>query len=127
LTDPLERLHLEISSAVTEPYLLTVNDENGPHCSCVAVDWDNGRIGAPAPSGWEGSVAHGHLRVTLLWPPAQPGDYSLIVDGVAANALVKDKRRIEVTPTRAVLHRRGTPASPSGHPCQSDCIQILPL
>jgi len=125
LTDPLERLHFQIESAVTEPYLLTVTGDESPHCSCVGVEWDNDRIRVPAPRGWEDSVAHGRLRVTLLWPPAESGGYSLIVDGIAANVTTDGERRLEVTPTRAVLHRRGTPASPHGSACGSDCIPIL--
>ena len=125
LTDPLERLHFQIESAVTEPYLLTVTVACSPHSSCTSVEWDNDRIRVPAPSGWEEAVAQGHLRVTLLWPPAESGGYSLIVDGIAANVTADGEPRLEVTPTRAVLHRRGTPASSSGSPCRSDCIPVL--
>ena len=39
--------------------------------------------------------------VTLLWPPEEPGGYSLVVDGTAE---VVDQRVI-VTPLHAVLHR----------------------
>lgn len=125
LTDPLERLHIQIESAVTEPYLLTVTGDDSPHCSCIAVEWDGDRIRVPAPSGWEESVAQGRLRVTLLWPPAESGGYSLIVDGVAVNVTVDGEARLDVTPTKAVLHRRGTPASPHGSACGSDCVPIL--
>ena len=126
LTGPLERLHLEIKSAATEPYLLTVTGNDRPHCSYAAVEWDRDRIRVPAPSGWDVSVARGHLRVTLLWPPEKPGGYSLIVDGTAVTITVNRVPCLEVTPTRAVLHRRGTPPSPNDSPCQSDCILILP-
>lgn len=60
--------------------------------------------------------------VTLVWPPAQPGDYSLIVDGT----VTVSGDRMTVAPTRAVLHRSvprpGGPATEGG--CASDCVEL---
>ena len=42
----------------------------------------------------------------MLWPPAEPGGYSLIVDG--RGQLIDDSLR--VVPHRAVLHRPAVPA-----------------
>ena len=59
--------------------------------------------------------------VALLWPPAEPGGYSLIVDGDATTA----DDRLVVAPTKAVLHRPGPPppaAAASG--CTSDCVRV---
>jgi hypothetical protein len=124
VTDSLRRLHDEVESALTDPYLLTVTGDCRPHCSCSAVVWNEGRLLVPAPSGWGPPHTQGHQQVTLLWPPAQPGGYSLIVDGVATTLPADGEARLAVTPTRAVLHRRGSPPSPSGSSCKSDCILI---
>ena len=48
--------------------------------------------------------------VSLLWPPATPDDYSLIVDGTAT----VDGETVRITPTRAVRHR---PAPGGGNDC----------
>jgi hypothetical protein len=68
--------------------------------------------------------------VTLLWPPPEPGGYSLIVDGIAEvtdpeNSADDETARLGVTPTRALLHREA--ASPAGVPagakgCLHDCV-----
>ena len=126
VTDSLRRLHDEVECAPSDPYLLTVTGDCRPHCSCVAVAWNEGRLQVPAPSGWEQSHTQGHRQVTLLWPPAQPGGYSLIVDGIAITVAADGEAMLDVTPTRAVLHRRGSPPSPGGSSCKSDCILILP-
>jgi len=62
-----------------------------------------------------------HPSVTLVWPPADPSDYSLIVDGVAS---MRDDE-LAVAPTRAVLHRPAPPqAPPTGDGCESDCVEL---
>ncbi len=48
--------------------------------------------------------------VTLLWPPAEPGGHSLIVDG---EARLDGDEHVIVTAVSAVLHRPA-PESPSG-------------
>ena len=62
--------------------------------------------------------------VTLLWPPAEPGGYSLIVDG-RAEVTVADAEtvRLAVVPTRALLHRDADPDSPNAAKgCLHDCV-----
>ena len=51
--------------------------------------------------------------VSLLWPPATTGDYSLIVDGDAR----VDGSTVRIAPARAVRHR---PAPGGG----SDCAPV---
>lgn len=66
--------------------------------------------------------------VTLVWPPSDPADYSLIVDGTGT----LDGEQLAVRPTRAVLHRPAPPierseqtAEPPGTSlCGSDCVPI---
>ena len=52
-------------------------------------------------------------NVTLLWPPREPGGYSLIVDGDATlEAADAEAVRLGVVPTRALLHRDADPDAP---------------
>lgn len=57
------------------------------------------------------------LSQRALWPPADPSDYSLIVNGVGS--LRHDE--LTVTPIRAVLHR---PATTIGGGCESDRVEL---
>ena len=56
--------------------------------------------------------------MTLVWPPREPGGYSLLVDGVAT----VDESTITVAPAKAVLHRPA--AGPDGRRIGSDCVGI---
>jgi hypothetical protein len=60
--------------------------------------------------------------VTLLWPPPEPGGYSLIVDGHAqVSEDGADSVRCRVVPTRALLHREAdSPTAAKG--CLHDCV-----
>ena len=69
--------------------------------------------------------------VTLLWPPSEPGGYSLIVDGTADAQPAADDGseagsetvRLGVVPTRALLHREADPDSPTAAKgCKHDCV-----
>jgi hypothetical protein len=62
----------------------------------------------------------------MLWPPAEPGDHSLIVDGTAAVEQRDDGGRVTVQPTRAVLHRPagGAPEAENRPGCSADCVPL---
>jgi len=66
--------------------------------------------------------------VTLLWPPPEPGGYSLIVDGIAELSDPQDSAGDEtvdlgVVPTRALLHREADADSPgAAKGCLHDCV-----
>ena len=73
----------------------------------------------------EGRRTHANLSahplITLVWPPTDPSDYSLIVDGVGS----PQDGKLVITPTRAVLHRPAPPqAVPTGRGCASECIEL---
>lgn len=53
------------------------------------------------------------------------GRTPVIVDGTAATVDSDGHRMLALTPTRAVLHRRGQPSAPTATSCSSDCIPIL--
>jgi hypothetical protein len=98
----------------------------------VAVGWDEGAL---VMSAGRTSVRNAGRRpgVSLLWPPAEPGGYSLIVDGVATAEPRDDGEggRVTLQPTRAVLHRAavaagaGAGSEADAGACGSDCVPLL--
>jgi len=64
--------------------------------------------------------------VSFLWPPNEPGGYSLIVDGeIAVAAAVGDgDAHGIVTATKAVLHRPAPVEGADDAACGSDCLKI---
>lgn len=123
----LSRLRAEIRSRPSDPYLLTVTSGCRPHCGTVTVTWDapDGQLAVrPVPRTWADSEAAGYRQVTLLWPPAEPGGYDLIVDGAGASRQTGSELVLIVTVSRAVLHRRGPAPADSSSSCGSDCIPL---
>lgn len=106
-------------------YLITVDDDYRAHTVTVepvlhdSTVLDVGLIGG----GSRTNLAR-RSDVTLVWPPAEPGGYSLIVDGRATLSDVADAAdavRCEVVPTRALLHRNAdSPSAAKG--CLHDCV-----
>ena len=121
----LERLRAEAEARGPGAFLLTVTDDGRPHVVAVAPE---------APAGAELTMGAGRTSirnagarpgVTLLWPPAEAGGYSLIVDGEATAEPAPDPQdggRITVQVTRAVLHRPAT-GTPEGD-CRADCVPL---
>lgn len=102
-------------------YVLTARDDGQAHISAV-----HARVrGAGLHVVDAGAKTRDNIAVrpsiTMLWPPAEPDGYSLIVDGVAT--LGPD--HFTLAPTRAVLHRPAPPREPDGSgACVSDCIEV---
>ena len=118
----LERLEYETPRFAHAPYLLTVSDDGRPHAVAVAAAWEGGTL-AMAVGKRSARNAAVRPEVSLLWPPNEPGGYSLIVDGTAASASGGD--RIAVTPTSAVLHRPAATADAARQGCSADCVPLL--
>ena len=104
----------------TFAYLITVGDDYRAHA--VAVDpmltagvVDVGSIGERTRK----NLAQ-HPEVTLVWPPSEPGGYSLIVDGVSRHT----NGTLSVVPSRAVLHRKGLPGAATKPGCREDCMPL---
>jgi hypothetical protein len=118
----IERLRTETLRFALAPYLLTVSDDARPHAVAVAAAWEGDAL---AIEVGKRSVANAAARpsVSLLWPPSEPGGYSLIVDGTASCA--GGEGRITVTPTRAVLHRPAANPEAAKPGCSADCAPIM--
>jgi hypothetical protein len=118
----LEQLRDETLRFTFAPYLLTVGDDARPHAVAVAATWESDRLAMDVGK----RTAHNasvRPQVSLLWPPNEPGGYSLIVDGTAAST--SGDGRITVAPTRAVLHRPAAAPDSAGSGCSADCVPIL--
>lgn len=115
-------------------YLITVDDGYRIHTVTVEPvlrELPTGPNGLRAvlEVGRIGGRTHQNLTlrsaVTLLWPPPEPGGYSLIVDGAAKLSNGDDPgdqgARCVVAPTRALLHREAdAPSAAKG--CRHDCV-----
>jgi hypothetical protein len=103
-------------------YLITVGKDARPHAVQVHPNLVSGRfLVSEAGSRTRHNVA-AHASVTLLWPPVQVTEYTLIIDGTATVSA----REVEITMTRAVLHRPSTDAVAPTSSCGSDC-RPLPM
>jgi len=105
-------------------YLVTVDDDYRVHTVTVEPAlheqvMDVGLVGGRTRRNVESRSA-----VTLLWPPSEPGGYSLIVDGTGEIAdSDNDTAALRVVPARALLHRNADPTTPgSATGCLHDCV-----
>jgi hypothetical protein len=120
---PLDGLRAALEERGDIAYLLTVADDVRPHAVQAAVRWDGDVLTAPVGKRSAANAAE-RPTVSLLYPARTNGDYSLIVDGIAAVAADRDGQRVLITPTKAVLHRHATAPNPSA-PCSADCVPLL--
>jgi hypothetical protein len=99
-------------------YLVTVGEGGRAHVLAVTpVLGDDGLVvGGVGRHSQENATERS--GVTLVWPPAEPGGFSLLVDGAAT----VDGDTIVVAPTKAVLHRPAP--GPDGLRAGSDCAPV---
>lgn len=83
-------------------YLITVGDDYRVHTVTVNPVLREGILDVGSIGGRTCSNVARHRDATLLWPPPEPGGYSLIVDG---RATVTRTGGLQVSPVRALLHR----------------------
>ena len=104
-------------------YLITVGDDFRAHAVAVDPVLTDGVFEVSAAGRSTRRNAGAHAEVTLVWPPAEPGGYSLIVDGRGSCA--SDEAPLLVVPGRAVLHRKTSPDSPPSRTgCADDCVPL---
>jgi hypothetical protein len=94
----------------TFAYLITVGDDYRAHTVALVPSLVSGGLEVEPVGMSTRRNLTAHPDVTLVWPPGQPGGYTLIVDGVGELA----GEALRVTPSRAVLHR---PAG-NAHDCK---------
>jgi hypothetical protein len=104
----------------TFAYLITVGDDYSAHTVAVqpvltAGVIDVGSVG----NSTRKNVAH-HDGVTVVWPPREPGGYTLIVDGQGQPT----DTALKVVPSRAVLHRPAAPGAATKPGCKDDCVPL---
>lgn len=121
----LQQLRTAAADFPTDPYLLSVTATREPHCGTVTVRWEDNTVLVAPPSSWPASEADGNRQISLLWPPAEPGGYSLIVDGTATSTQRDGAPALSITVTKAVLHRRGPAPEGNDSSCGSDCVPIF--
>jgi hypothetical protein len=114
----LDNLRQEAAKFGSTPYLLTVSPDGRPHAVHIPVEWDGDDI-VGAAGRRTGSNVTAQRAVTLLWPPTEPGGYSLIVDGDATLA----GEQVRVTPVKALLHRPAAGATVNA--CGHDCVPVF--
>jgi hypothetical protein len=113
----VELTHLRAAAAEQMPfaYLLTVSADDAARAVAITPRIDGDTITCEAGRhSCENAVAR--PNVSLLWPPVDPGDYSLIVDGTAT----VDGSLVQIRATRAVRHR---PAPGGGSDCETVPIE----
>ncbi len=101
-------------------YLVTVGDDYRAHAVAVDPVFDDSVFDVGGLGGTTLKNVAKHEVVTLVWPPREPGGYTLIVDG--AGSPTDDGLR--VAPSRAVLHRRAAPGAPTRPGCKDDCMPL---
>ena len=105
----------------TFAYLVTVNDDHHAHVVTVQPAFADGVFAIAAIGDRTSANLAQHSDVTLVFPPRDPGGYTLLIDG---HADLKGTR-LQVFPSRAILHRQARPDTPAAAGgCLHDCVPI---
>ena len=108
----------------TAAYVLTVRDDATPHIAHLNMRLDGDVLRCGASRSAAANVAQ-RPSISVLWPPYEPGGYSMIVDAAARTVDGAEGLELELRPTSGVLHRPATPATPATNPnCASDCAPL---
>lgn len=99
-------------------YLVTVSEEGRSHVLSVWPHVTDEGLVVDGVGRHSQANAAAQPTVTLVWPPADPGGFSLLVDGVAT----VDGSTITVVPGKAILHRPAP--GPDGRRAGSDCVDV---
>lgn len=112
---PVEELGEAVGRFGAATFLLTTGDDLRPHATSVRVEM----VGEQLRCGLGRRTARNATerpKISLLWPPTEPGGYSLIVDGdIAVSGTPGEDAVGLVTVSNAVQHR---PAEAGGSDCR---------
>ncbi len=98
-------------------YLVTVGDDYRLHTVTVKPELRERVLEIGVIGDRTRANVESHGAVTLLWPPSDPDDYSLIVDGQALIVETEGAALLQVLPTRALLHRNADGPGDAIHDC----------
>ena len=110
-------------------YLLTVGEDLRAHAVAVTPTLEEGGLLMTGLGRRTSDNIAARPDVSLVWPPYEPGGYSLIVDGRAT--VIDETARVE--PGHAVLHRPAghAPGDETAEPatgrrggCGNDCVPL---
>ena len=106
-------------------YLLTVGEDLRAHAVAVQPTLEEGGLLMTGLGRRTSDNLAARPDVSLVWPPYEPGGYSLIVDGRAT--VIDETARVE--PGHAVLHRPADHATEpgvatGGTGCGNDCVPL---
>jgi hypothetical protein len=105
-------------------YLITVNDDYRVRAVEIEPAFDGQVFDIGLVGGHTRANLSRHGTATLVWPPRDPGEYSLIVDADTETPVDPNTTdTVRMVPTRALLHRPAAGDSPT---CQRghtyDCV-----
>jgi hypothetical protein len=98
-------------------YLVTVGDDYRVHTVTVEPELRERVLAIGLIGDRTRTNVESHGGITLLWPPSDPDDYSLIVDGRAEVVETDGAAALQVSPTRALLHRNADGPGDAIHDC----------
>ena len=106
-------------------YLVSVSAEGQAHVVAVTPDVVDGGVLLGGIGKKTSANLAANATATLVWPPVDPGGYSLLVDGTATSDA--EAATVTVSPTRAILHRPapGEDGKRVGNDCRD--ISLNPL
>ncbi len=106
----------------TFAYLVTVGDDFHAHTVAVEPVLADGVFDVGPVGGSTHRNATAHRDVTLVWPPAERGGYTLIVDGKSQPT--EPDSALQIVPDRAVLHRKAAQGVATKPGCKDDCLPL---
>ncbi|MDT5095091.1 MAG: hypothetical protein QOH60_4454 [Mycobacterium sp.] len=119
VTVDLEQLAQTLAD-YTFAYLVTVGDDYRAHTVAIDPAFVDHAFFVGSVGGTTRRNINQHNVITLVWPPREPGGYTLIVDGTGHFS----DDVLTVEPVRAVLHRKAQPGSVTKPGCKDDCIPL---
>ncbi len=102
-------------------YLTTTDAEGRPHVVAVSPVVQQGHLVIADVGRKSSANAAARPRATLVWPPADRADHTLIVDVTCSPV---ESTVVRAVPIRAVLHRPAPPSPVSTQGCGSDCVEV---
>jgi hypothetical protein len=99
-------------------FLVSVAEDASPHVLSVLPRFESGALVVDGVGRHTQANVGARGRATLVWPPTEPADFSLIVDGAATC----DGSTLRIEPTSGIYHRPAVDAD--GTRTGSDCAPI---